>query len=162
VELLPDVPDVRPHLAAATVVVAPVRFGTGMRGKVLEALAMGRPLVTTTLGAEGLGARGDDVLLVADDAPAFAAALARVLDDPARAARLAAGGRAHVAARFGWDAIADAHDAIYDAVPTTPRAPAPAPRPVDGGPLRGWPGLAAGAALLGVRGVAWHLRRLAA
>src|SRR6185503_13791442 len=66
VEVVGVVPDVRPHLAAARVVVAPVRFGTGMRGKVLEALAMGRPVVTTRLGAEGLDARADHHLLVAE------------------------------------------------------------------------------------------------
>jgi glycosyltransferase involved in cell wall biosynthesis len=57
VEIAGAVDDVRPHLRAGAVFVAPVRFGTGMRGKVLEALALGRPVVTTTVGAEGLAAR---------------------------------------------------------------------------------------------------------
>src|SRR5262249_53125592 len=104
------VPDVRPHLAAARVVVAPVRFGTGMRGKVLEALAMGRPVVTTSVGAEGLGAVSGRDVLVADGADGFAGAVRRVLDDPGLGVRLGAAGRALVAARFDWDAIAAAHE----------------------------------------------------
>src|SRR5207249_5286525 len=92
VEVTGAVADVRPHLARARVVVAPVRFGTGMRGKVLEALAMGRPVVTTSLGAEGLGAVSGRHLLVADDGPAFAGAIETVLTDPALATRLGANG----------------------------------------------------------------------
>ncbi|MGH7894976.1 MAG: glycosyltransferase, partial [Candidatus Binatia bacterium] len=63
IDVVGDVDDVRPHLARAAVVVAPVRFGTGMRGKVLEALAMARPVVTTSVGAEGLGATSGEHLL---------------------------------------------------------------------------------------------------
>ena len=121
VEIVGAVDDVRPHLAAARVVVAPVRFGTGMRGKVLEALAMGRPVVTTTVGAEGLGATAGRDLLVADGAADFAAAIRRVLDEPGVASALGAGGRALAVARFDWDAIAAAHEEIYE---TVVRAPA--------------------------------------
>ena len=99
VDVVGPVDDVRPELASARVVVAPVRFGTGMRGKVLEALAMARPVVTTSLGAEGLGATQGHHLLVADGAEAFAAAIGRVLDDAELAAALGGAGRALVTTR---------------------------------------------------------------
>jgi len=174
VEVLGGVPDVRPHLAAAAAVVAPVRFGTGMRGKMLEALAMGRPTVTTSVGAEGLDAEPGRHLLVADDAPAFAAALRRILDEPAAAERLGAEGRALVVARYDWDIVAAAHDAIYDQVVATgaraPRRPGPDARDLSahlarlartlglGGRL---PATALGTALLAGRALAWHSVRRA-
>jgi hypothetical protein len=146
--------------------VAPLRFGTGMRGKVLEALALGRPVVTTSVGAEGLGATSGRHLLVADDAADFAAAIRRVLDDPRLAAELGAGGRALVEARFDWGTIAAAHDEISDAVLREP--PVARPRPLARAdwlaPLAGrlgWgPGLALGTMLLVARAGRRHLRRL--
>jgi len=163
VEVTGAVPDVRPHLARARAVVAPVRFGTGMRGKVLEALAMARPVVTTALGAEGLGASPERHLLVADGADRFAAALARVLDDPALGARLGAEGRALVEARFDWDTIAAEHESIYEAVlhhagPSPVGLPDHAPAVAHAVRRLGrLPAVAAGAMLLGVRGARWYL-----
>jgi glycosyltransferase involved in cell wall biosynthesis len=168
VEVAGAVDDVRPHLAAGRVFAAPVRFGTGMRGKVLEALALGRPVVTTTAGAEGLGAVSGRDLLVADGAADFAAALRRVLDDPGLAAALGAAGRALVAARFDWDGIAAAHDDIYDAVLREPARARPAPLARGGrweavAARLGWgPGLALGTALLAARALRRHARRLRA
>jgi glycosyltransferase involved in cell wall biosynthesis len=160
------VDDVRPWLAGARVVVAPVRFGTGMRGKVLEALAMARPVVTTSIGAEGLGATPGRHLLVADDAAAFAAAVRRILDDGALARQLGGEGRALVESRFDWDVVAAAHDEIYARVLRAARA---GTRPIGarrfGIPatprVRGWPAVAIGALRLSGRGLAWHARRLA-
>jgi glycosyltransferase involved in cell wall biosynthesis len=157
------VADTRPWLAGAHVVVAPVRFGTGMHGKVVEAMAMGRPVVTTSLGAEGIGAVDGVHLLVADDGPAFAAAVRGLLDDPAAGARLGAAGRALVESRFDWDVIADEHDAIYDRVlrdrsagrgPVGAKAFAIPARPL----VRGWPAVAIGGLRLGARALAWHTR----
>jgi glycosyltransferase involved in cell wall biosynthesis len=163
IEVTGPVPDVRPHLAAARVVVAPVRFGTGMRGKVLEALAMGRPVVTTSLGAEGLGATADEHLLIADDAAGCATAIRRLLDDPALAARIGTAGRALVATRFDWDLVAAAHDEIYESVR---RDPGPPPLAVAerAAFLRrtvgrlGWaPAIAAGVAVVTARGLYRYL-----
>jgi hypothetical protein len=72
-----------PELAAADLVVVPVRFGSGTRVKILEAFAHGLPVVSTTLGAEGLGARDGQHLLLADNAEQFADACVRVLTDDA-------------------------------------------------------------------------------
>jgi len=69
-----SVPDVRPYLARAAVCVAPLRIGGGTRLKILDALAMGRPVVSTSLASEGLDLAGGHELLIADGAEAFAAA----------------------------------------------------------------------------------------
>lgn len=124
VEVVGSVPDVRAELAAARIVLAPVRFGTGMRGKVLEALAMGRPVVTTSLGAEGLGTRDGEALLLADDARACAAAITRLLDEPRLAAHIGAAGRQLAVERFDWPIVAAAQEAVYAAVRGDP-APTP-------------------------------------
>ena len=159
------VDDLKPWLAGATAVVAPVRFGTGMRGKVLEALAMGRPVVTTTLGAEGLGAIAGRHLLVADDAADFAVAVRRVLDDAVLRDRLGQDGRALVETRFDWDVVAGALEDTWLRVlharsrrvrPPFPRFAIPVPPR-----LRGRLAVAAGALRLVGRGAAWHAQRLA-
>lgn len=106
VEVVGCVEDLRPHLARAAVVVAPLRVGGGTRFKILEAMAMGRPVVSTTIGAEGLEVEDGRELLVADGPEAFAAAVRRVLADEPLARSLGAAGRALVERRYGWPAIA--------------------------------------------------------
>ena len=88
------VPDVLPYLEAAAVVVAPLRIGGGQRMKVLEALALGRAVVTTSRGADGLEQRGAPPLVLADTADAFAREIATLLDSPSRRDALAARARA--------------------------------------------------------------------
>ncbi len=107
VTLAVDVPDVRPHLDAARVAVVPLRLGTGTRLKALEAMAAGRALAGTACGLAGLGLDGQAV--VADDPAALAAGVVSLLRDDARAAAVAAAGRAHVVATAGWDAIGAAY-----------------------------------------------------
>lgn len=102
VEVTGVVPDVRPYLARGSVGVVALRQGGGTRLKALEALAAGVPLVSTTLGQEGLDLVDGEHLLVADGADALADAAIAVLRDPALARRLAAAGRAEVARRFDW------------------------------------------------------------
>jgi glycosyltransferase involved in cell wall biosynthesis len=84
------VDDVRPFLARAAVVVAPMVSGSGIKNKVLEAMAMGRPVAATSLAAEGVVAEAGRDLVVADGPAAFAAAVASILADPERAASMAA------------------------------------------------------------------------
>jgi glycosyltransferase involved in cell wall biosynthesis len=97
--------DLRPLYAAATLVVAPLRLGSGTRIKVLEALAHGRALVSTPFAAGGIGLRADEEVVFADRAQAFADACVALLRDPARRRALAAAGRARVAAEHTWDAV---------------------------------------------------------
>lgn len=124
VEVLGCVDDLRPHLSRAAVVVVPLRVGGGTRLKILEAMAMGRPVVSTTIGAEGIEAVDGQDLLRADGAEAFAAAVRRVLDDGDLARRLGAGGRALVERRYGWTAIAAGLERFLDGVVEGQRSPA--------------------------------------
>lgn len=102
IEVTGRVDDLRPHLASAAVTIAPLRIGGGTRFKILEALAMARPVVSTTLGAEGLEAEKGTHLLLADSPADFAAAVGRVLDTPALGQRLGAQGRKLVEERYSW------------------------------------------------------------
>jgi len=106
VELIGTVADVRDHLAGAAVVIAPLRIGGGTRLKILEALAMARPVVATSIGAEGIDAiRGHD-LLIADDASSLAHQTVRVLADTELARSIGDAGRRLVERRYDWDVAA--------------------------------------------------------
>ncbi|MGP4110789.1 glycosyltransferase family 4 protein [Streptomyces sp. 4N509B] len=99
------VPDVRPYVRAADVVAVPLRRGSGTRLKLLESFALGTPVVSSTLGAEGLAARHDEHLLIADEPDAFAEAVATVLRSPASRDRLTANARALVRGDYGWTTL---------------------------------------------------------
>ena len=90
-----------PYYGRATVFVAPLRIAGGIAGKTLDALAGGCPVVTTTIGAEGLGADAGTHLLVADGAEAFAAAVVRLLREAPLRQRLGEAARAFAEARYG-------------------------------------------------------------
>lgn len=107
------VPDDRPYLQRCAVYVLPMRWGGGVRYKALVALASGRPLVSTSMGAEGLGCVSGRHALVADEPADFAAAVVRVLDEPDLAASLAGAGRALVERRFAWPSLAPTLLAAY-------------------------------------------------
>ncbi len=97
-------PDIRTAYAQARVFVAPMRVGTGLQNKLLEALAMQLPCVTTPLANNALRGIPDQHLLVAESATDLAAAIAGLLADEAEAARLAAAGRTFVAKTYDWAA----------------------------------------------------------
>jgi len=97
--------DVRPTVARSAVCVVPLRVGGGTRLKILEAMALGTPVVSTTKGAEGLETTPGEDILIADTPPAFADAVLRLLSDGSLRARLSANGRRLVADRYGWDRI---------------------------------------------------------
>jgi len=99
-----EVPDTRPWLAAADVVVAPLKLARGVQNKVLEAMAMARPVIASSAAAEGIDAGRADGLIVADDAEAQAIAIRALLDDPGHATALGHAARARVLARYSWDA----------------------------------------------------------
>jgi glycosyltransferase involved in cell wall biosynthesis len=104
IEVTGTVDDVRPYLAQARVVVAPLRAGGGTRLKIMEALDFGRPLVATSVGCEGMEDLIGRGVVVADAAPALAGAIADLLLDPAHAAALGRAGHDAVAADHTWDA----------------------------------------------------------
>lgn len=104
IEVTGTVPDVNPFLARARVVVAPLRAGGGTRLKIMEALDVGRPVVATSVGCEGMEDLVGRGVVVADTAQALAAAIADLLLDPARAAALGRAGHEAVVADHTWDA----------------------------------------------------------
>ena len=105
VRLLGHVPDLDPLMARARVFVAPLRFGAGVKGKIGEALAYGLPVVTTTVGAEGMGFTDGEHALVADEPRDFAAAVARAYNDEALWQRLSDNGRRHVRTHFSPEVV---------------------------------------------------------
>ena len=111
-----DVLDTTPYWERARALAVPLRVGGGTRLKILEALARGVPVVTTSLGCEGLGLRSGQEVLVADDAEAFAACVDRLLDDDELCRSLAAQGRTVVEARFDWRTIGDAFESSLSSV----------------------------------------------
>ena len=110
-----SVADDRPYFAGATVYILPMRYGGGVRLKLLNALAMGCAVVTTSAGGEGVPLRDGEHLLVADGEEPFAAAIERLLDDPDLRARLGAAGRAFVREHYDWAGIVARLEAAYDA-----------------------------------------------
>lgn len=110
--ILANVPDVRPHLSAATVSVVPLRIGGGTRLKVFESMAMGTPVVSTTIGAEGLPLESGRDLIVEDDPLRFAEAVVRLLADDASRSTMAERGRTLVVERFSAERVARQFEAI--------------------------------------------------
>ncbi|GAB4207664.1 MAG: glycosyltransferase family 4 protein [Roseiflexaceae bacterium] len=110
------VPDTTPYIARSACLIVPLRSGGGMRVKILEALARGIPIVSTTIGYEGIDLVPGEHLLVADTPEEFAAAVLRLLDDPALGARIAAAGRQRALERYDWRAVCPAMDEVYDEI----------------------------------------------
>ncbi len=106
ISVVGEVDDLRPVYHRHRVMVAPIRAGSGTRLKILEAFAAGIPVVSTTLGAEGIESEAGRHLLVADSAVDFAAAVERVLADDPLAGRLAAEGLSLVRERYDWGLVA--------------------------------------------------------
>ncbi|MGC8919134.1 glycosyltransferase family 4 protein [Streptomyces sp. PG2] len=117
VEVTGMVPSMAPYLRAADLVVVPLRVGSGTRIKILEAFAHGVPVVSTTIGAEGLDVVAGEHLALADGAEGLALACAELLTDRARRAALAAaGGRLHAARHLPEHAAARVREAARRAV----------------------------------------------
>jgi glycosyltransferase involved in cell wall biosynthesis len=106
------VDDIRPHVAASHVYVIPLFVGSGTRIKAFEAMAMGRPVVSTSLGIEGLEVTHGEHFLRADDAAEFASGILALLDDDAMRARIAGAARGLMAAKFAWSEVARQFEAI--------------------------------------------------
>ena len=105
VELAGFVPDVRRPVLESAIYVVPLRAGSGTRLKVLEAMALGKAIVTTRIGAEGIELEPGRDALFADDAQGFADAVLRLYHEPGTAAHIGAAARQVAEQRYGWDAI---------------------------------------------------------
>ena len=109
---------VAPYFRAAEVLLCPIRYGGGTRIKLLEAFANGVPVVSTSIGAEGLEARHDEQLLIADTAPAFAAACERILSDAPLADRLRASAFELVQRHYSAEVVQERlAEAVQDLLP---------------------------------------------
>lgn len=106
------VDDVRPHVRSGQVFVIPLRVGGGTRIKTFEAMAMGRPVVSTTLGVEGLDVVDEEHLLIRDDPADFANAVLSLLDQPDRCETMALNARNLVQTQFGHRAVAAVFEEI--------------------------------------------------
>jgi sugar transferase (PEP-CTERM/EpsH1 system associated) len=104
VDVTGTVPDVRPYLQHAAVVVAPLRLARGIQNKILEAMAMGRPVVASRACAEAINAQPGADLVDAEDADAFVRQVDSLLREPARAAAIGHAGRQRVLRDYSWDA----------------------------------------------------------
>lgn len=107
INVVGTVPDVRPYLERGAVSIVPLRIGGGTRLKIFEAMAAGIPIVSTTIGAEGLPIVSGDHLLIADSPEAQTAAIVSLLKDPGAAQRMAQRARQYVTANCSWDAVAE-------------------------------------------------------
>jgi len=113
IEITGFVPDLRPHLAAAAAVVVPLRLGGGTRLKIVEAMAMGKAIVSTKLGAEGIEAVPGRDIVVEDEPAAFADAVNHLLADPHLAARMGQSARRLAVEQYSWSGAAQALDGFY-------------------------------------------------
>jgi len=107
------VPDVRPYLGRAAIAVTPLRYSVGIQNKLLEAMAMATPVVTTPGSCCALSANPGEHLLVGDSAPALAQAILSLLADDARRQALGRAGRRYVENHHNWDHIVARLESIY-------------------------------------------------
>ena len=106
------VPDIRPYLLGAKAAIVPLRIGGGTRLKIYEAMAARTPVVSTTIGAEGLEVRDGENIYLADTPEAFAMRCVELLESPAERDRLSAAARRMVAERFSWESVAEQFERI--------------------------------------------------
>ena len=111
------VEDMRPYLAGAAVVVAPLRIARGVQNKVLEAMAMARPVVATQAAFEGIDAVAGEHLIVEDEPAAFAADVLALIEHPLRGRAIGVAARRRITERYGWAANLAQLDALLDLAP---------------------------------------------
>jgi glycosyltransferase involved in cell wall biosynthesis len=110
------VPDIRPYVVRAHVFVVPIRVGGGTRLKILDAMALGKAIVTTRVGCEGIEVRGGEDLVLADTPDELAGAILRLLEDAPLRARLGANARALAERRYAWDIVGEGFLGIFRAL----------------------------------------------
>lgn len=114
IEVLGRVPDVTAYVGKATIAVCPMRSGSGIQNKVLEAMSVGAPVVATTIANRGVRGTPDRDLLVADSPSDFAAAITSLLDQPNTRANLAQSARAFVEQNYRWEQHGDRLMEVYE------------------------------------------------
>ena len=129
------VPDIAQWLARASVVVAPIRAAAGLQNKLLEAMAMAKPVVATRMANEGIGAVPDQDLVIADEPAAMAQRIVELVRDPDRGRTLGAAARRFVEERWTWEAPFLTLEQSFFA--SLPSGPVPAAAPVAADQLSG-------------------------
>jgi glycosyltransferase involved in cell wall biosynthesis len=129
IRLLGQVRDIREPLGKFSVFVCPIRTGAGVRVKILEAFASGIPVVSTTLGAEGLAAKPGSEIILADSPDEFASGCLRLLENPALARSMAANARLLVEAQYNLPVVMERLDGAYLELVRRKRGGLPADRP---------------------------------
>jgi sugar transferase (PEP-CTERM/EpsH1 system associated) len=114
VEITGIVEDIRPFVHRAAVYVVPLRIGGGTRLKIFEAMAMGKAVVSTTIGAEGLPVHPGQDILIADDPEEFADTTIRLLGDPGRREELGRTARELVTRTYSWDAVVQPFETVLN------------------------------------------------
>jgi glycosyltransferase involved in cell wall biosynthesis len=115
VRLSPNVPDIRDAVGSAAVYVCAIRHGTGVKNKLLEAMALGLPIVCYPPAIVGVDCRPGEHLLVSEDTAGFAAHVVDLLREPTRAAALGRSARALVTSQYSWESRARLFEALYEA-----------------------------------------------
>jgi polysaccharide biosynthesis protein PslH len=110
------VDDLRPWLAQASIMICPMVMGSGIKNKVLEAMAMARPVVSTSLGVEALEVKDRSEVWIADDPAAFARAVVELLRCADKRYQLGQSGRDFVLRRYTWEVCAAKYDALYTTI----------------------------------------------
>jgi glycosyltransferase involved in cell wall biosynthesis len=110
------VSDLQPYLERAGLIIVPVRAASGMRVRILEALARGIPVVTTTTGLEGIDAVNREHLLVADEPEGFAEAVVTLLKNPTLGEQMARNGRRLVEDKYDWQRVLPKLEAVYESL----------------------------------------------
>jgi glycosyltransferase involved in cell wall biosynthesis len=108
------VDDIRSLAAGAAVFIVPLRSGSGMRVKIVNAMALGLPVVSTSVGCEGIPAVNGQDILIADEPDFFAGSILRLLADENLRFRIAANGRKFVEGKYTWQAILPELDKIIN------------------------------------------------
>jgi len=115
VEVTGTVEDIRPYLARGCVYVVPLLVGGGTRIKIFEAMAAGKAVVSTTIGAEGLPIEPGENILLSDDPESLAKHIVELLTDPARRQRIGASARRLVAESYSWNAVGKTMASVLEA-----------------------------------------------
>lgn len=108
------VDDIRTVMAQADVIVCPMRIGGGIKNKILEAMAFGKPVVSTSLGAEGVDARDGESIMIADSPKEIAGAVAQLLKDRSLRDRIAERARRLIEERYTWETAAGKYEEVFE------------------------------------------------
>jgi glycosyltransferase involved in cell wall biosynthesis len=114
------VDDVTPYIRKGQIFICPVRLGGGFRGKILEAMAVGRPIVSTSLGAEGIPSKSGANIMIADTPEDFAASIEKLLKDRDLYERIRRAGRQLTEEKYAWAKGVEVLEGILEDMIKTP------------------------------------------